>query len=113
MAAINRGDIFDADLPGIGRRPVLVVSRQQAIYHSTTVVVAAVTGRIRDRPGEVALGTEHGLQRASVADCNELYTVPKGALSRRRRGSLEVSTLLELDRALMTALGIGSFPGAL
>lgn len=105
MAAVNRGDVFDAEVPGIGAHPVLVVSRQEAIFYRTRVTVAVVTSTIRDHVSEVPLDETHGLSHASVADCHELYTVEKSALT-RRRGSLDLSDLLRLDEALRMALAI-------
>jgi mRNA interferase MazF len=99
VAAINRGDIFDAEIAGLGSHPVLVVSRQEAIYHRTRVTVAVVTSTIRDHAAEVPLDETHGLDHASVADCDELYTIEKGALT-RRRGKLELGDLMRLDEGL-------------
>lgn len=105
MAGVNRGDVFDAELLGIGPHPVLVVSRQEAIFYRTRVTVAVITSTIRDHPSEVPLDHAQGLDRPSVADCNELYTIEKSALI-RHRGTLDVGDLLQLDEALRIAIGL-------
>jgi len=69
------------------------------------VTVAAVTGTIRGLPTEVALGREHGLAWECVANCDNLFTIPKQAL-RRRRGELDPDSVARLRTALMIALDL-------
>lgn len=108
---IDRGEVFDAELAG-GRRPVVVVTRQAAIPLLTRVTVVAVTTTVRGHPAEVAFGTESGLDHESVANCDDLATIPKAAL-RRRRGALPPDRLRALDDALRVALGLeGSWRGS-
>jgi mRNA interferase MazF len=81
------------------------VTRHRAIPILSSVTVAAVTGTIRDLPTEVPLGPEHGLARACVANCDNLFTVPKRALG-ARRGSLDAAALDRLGTALRIALDL-------
>lgn len=69
------------------------------------VTVAAVTGTIRGLPTEVPLGPEHGLARECVANCDNLFTVPKSALG-TRRGTLDPEALVRLRTALRVALDV-------
>jgi mRNA interferase MazF len=69
------------------------------------VTVAAVTGTIRDLPTEVPLGRAHGLARDCVLNCDNLFTIPKRALG-RRRGQLDPGSVVRLRAALMIALDI-------
>jgi mRNA interferase MazF len=69
------------------------------------VTVAAVTGTIRELPTEVPVGREHGLSRESVVNCDNLFTIPKPALG-RRRGRLDPPSLVRLRDALMIALDL-------
>jgi mRNA interferase MazF len=69
------------------------------------VTVAAVTGTIRDLPTEVPLGRAHGLARDCVLNCDNLFTIPKRALG-RRRGQLDPESVVRLRAALMIALDI-------
>lgn len=105
QALINRGDVFDVDLPGIGSHPAVVVSLQEAIPVRTNVTVALVTSTVRSHRAEVPLNSEVGLDHASVANCDELYTIPKRALG-RKRGSLRFAEVRALDRALAVSLGL-------
>lgn len=79
--AIDRGDVFDVDLPEGGRHPVLVLTRQQAIPVLSSVTVAMVTSRIRGHVAEVAIGPEAGLARSSAVNCDSIHTVSKERLA--------------------------------
>jgi mRNA interferase MazF len=64
-----------------------------------------VTGTIRELPTEVPVGPEHGLRRESVINCDNLFTIPKTALG-RRRGELGAEELERLRTALLISLGL-------
>jgi mRNA interferase MazF len=106
---MQRGEIYVADLPKpVGRRPVLVVTRNSAIAVRSAVTVAPVTRTIRGIPTEVSLNRFHGVRTASVANCDSLQTIPKESLRRKSIGRLAPDELPALDRALRFALGIKS-----
>jgi mRNA interferase MazF len=102
---LNRGEIWDVDWPGYGKRPALIVTRQVAIPFLTNVTVAMVTSRVRGLPTEVAVGERQGLARESVINCDNLLTVEKSALV-RRRGAVGPVELERLRFALQIALGL-------
>jgi mRNA interferase MazF len=103
---MRRGDLYLASLPQpVGRRPVLLVTRSNAIAVRSAVTVAPVTRTIRGIASEVPLDAAHGLRTASVASCDSLQTIPKSAL-RRRLGTLAPEDFPVLDRALRSALEI-------
>jgi mRNA interferase MazF len=102
---VNRGDIYEADLPVGGRRPAAVVSRDTLIPFLTAVTVAGITSTIRGLPTEVRVGAEHGLDRDSAINCNHLATLPKVRLG-RYRGRLGPGELARLDHALRIALAL-------
>jgi mRNA interferase MazF len=66
-------------------------------------VVALITSTIREVPTEVPVGSEHGLARDSVINCDNLFTIPKAALG-ARRGQLDPVGLRALGDALAIAL---------
>lgn len=103
MSLINRGDVFDADLPALGLRPVLVVTRQVAIPVLSSVMVAMITSTVRGIRSEVALDSTHGLDHPCVANCDNLFTVGKELL-KERRGALRFEDVAQLDEALRFAL---------
>jgi len=69
------------------------------------VIVAAITGTVRDLPTEVPLGRAHGLARDCVANCDNLFTIPKSSLG-ARRGELDPAALSRLGDALKVALDL-------
>ena len=102
---ISRGDVWDADIPGVGKHPVVVITRDTALPLVTSVVCVLVTSSVHEHVAEVEVGTEEGLERVSSANCDNIFTLPKAVLT-RRRGRLGPSKSVELDRALMMALGL-------
>ncbi len=103
MSLIDRGDVFDAEIPGLGERPVLVVTRQVAIPVLGSVAVAMITSTVRGIASEVPLDTRHGLSHPSVANCDNLFTLSKSRFS-QRRGALAFEDIKRLDDALRFAL---------
>ena len=101
---MNRGDVYDADLP-VGSHPVVIVTREHAIPVLRNVCVAVVTSTIRDAPTEVPIGPDEGLSRDSVVNCDDLVTLSKRVLT-RHRGSLGPEATRRLDDALRIALGL-------
>jgi mRNA interferase MazF len=102
---VNRGDIYEAELPVGGRRPAAVVSRDTLIPLLTAITVAGITSTIRGLPTEVPVGSQHGLDRDCVVNCNDLATLPKARLG-RHRGRLGPGELVRLDQALRIALAL-------
>ncbi len=102
---MNRGDVHDVDWHPGGRRPAVIVTRPTALPFLTSVVVVLVTTRVRGLPTEVTLGTKQGLVEGSVANGNNVLTVPKSSLG-HRRGALGPAELSKLDEALRLALAL-------
>lgn len=65
------------------RRPVLVVTRSEAVDVLTGVVVAPVTRTVRDIPTEIALGPQDGLPVDCAASFDNLQRVSRAALTAR------------------------------
>lgn len=104
---IDRGDIWlHRFAPPDKRRPVVVLSRQRAIDLLDSVLVAAVTSKVRGAPAEVALGVEHGLKTASAANLDNVHTVYKRDLE-RYVGTLPAALMRDVCRALAVATGCG------
>lgn len=102
---MTRGDIYDVPWPRQGLRPAVIVTRPTAIPYLANVTVALVTTRVRGLPTEVQLGVDHGVVEGSVANCDNLETVPKTELL-RRRGALGPIEERAVNRALLTALAL-------
>ena len=71
------------ETPNDKRRPVLVVSRDEAIPVLNNVVVAPVTTTIRDIPTCIPVGAAEGIDHDSVATFDNLTAVPKVTLTTR------------------------------
>lgn len=95
----RQGDIWWAEVPEVGRRPVLVITRDRAVAGLRRVVVAPVTTTIRGIPTEVRLGEDEGLRRQSVASFDNLQPVLRALLT-ERIGRLDASRTTEICRAL-------------
>ncbi|PYN76821.1 MAG: hypothetical protein DMD96_24980 [Candidatus Rokuibacteriota bacterium] len=101
---MRRGEIWWADLPApAGRRPVVVLSRNEAYVIRQLVTVAPVTTRIRRIPTEVSLGSDDGLPKACVVSLDTITTIPRQSLT-QPIGPLSTEKLAEVERALRFAL---------
>lgn len=76
----RRGEIWWAEVE-TKRRPVLVVTRSEAIPVLTGVVVAPVTRTIRSIQTEVRLGSDEGLAEECAASFDNLQRVRRAALT--------------------------------
>jgi mRNA interferase MazF len=77
------------------RRPVLIVTRNEAVPVLTWLVVAPVTRTVRDIPTEVVLGPQEGLPEPCAAAFDNLQPIRRPFLPQRvgrrdpsRRGDL-------------------------
>ena len=103
---MRRGEVWWAELPSpAGRRPVLLLSRNEAYTVRELVTVAPISTRSRQIPTEVALGKEDGLPRRCVANLDTLSTIPKRVLAARLT-TLSPGKLAAVERALRFALGL-------
>ncbi len=97
-----------AEFPGLaGHRPAVLLSRDSAYAVRLSVTVAPVTTRIRGIPVEVVLGPDDGLPMESVANLDDLTTIPKSRLDSRIT-VLTNEKLHAVERALRFALGLAS-----
>ena len=94
----NQGEIWWAEASD-KRRPVLVVTRNEAIPVLTWIVVAPVTKTVRRIPTEVALGPDHGLAIECVAAFDNLQPIRRSFLT-ERVGELRFDEAGEICRAL-------------
>jgi mRNA interferase MazF len=102
---VRQYEVWWANLPSpVGRRPVLLLSRDTAYEYLTRVIVVEITTTVRAIPVEVPLGRAEGLRHASVANLDNVHVVPKARLA-SRVGALRASRVAEVKRALGYALG--------
>ena len=103
---MKRGEIWWAELPKpAGRRPVILLSRDEAYEVRRLVTVAPVTTRVREIPVEVALSPKDGMPRECVINLDTVTTIPKDAL-RERLTVLSRAKVTAVEGALKFALGL-------
>lgn len=103
---MKKGEVWWADLPlPVGRRPVVLLSRDEAYAVRNAVTVAEVTRTIRGIPVEVPLGPEDGLPQKGVVNLDTIATIRKELLVERI--TLLTSEKMELiRRAILFALDL-------
>ncbi|MEJ7793404.1 MAG: type II toxin-antitoxin system PemK/MazF family toxin [Gaiellaceae bacterium] len=87
------------------RRPVLVVTRSEAVQVLTWILVAPVTRTVREIPTEVALGPDEGLPEPCAAVFDNLQPIRRSFLT-QRMGRLAEMRRGELCRALSALAGL-------
>ena len=103
---MRRGELWWTEIPGLtGRRPAVLLSRNSAYAVRLSVTVAPVTTRIRGIPVEVTLGPDDGLSVKSVANLDDITTIPKSRLD-SRIAALSDEKLQAVEWALRFALGL-------
>ncbi len=103
---MRRAEIWWAELPPpVGPRPVVILTRNSVIDTIGAVIVGLVTRTARGLPTEVSVGRAEGLPRPSVANADNLLTVPRQRLI-RLMGQFSSEKVRELDRAVKIALGL-------
>ena len=103
---MKRGDVWWADLPKpVGRRPVVILSRDSSIAVRDNLIVSEVIRTKRNIPVEVSLGRDEGLKVECVINLDVISTIPKRLLT-QWIGSLSAQKISEIDQALKFALQI-------
>ncbi|OGW83938.1 MAG: hypothetical protein A3C47_00725 [Omnitrophica bacterium RIFCSPHIGHO2_02_FULL_51_18] len=78
---MHKGEIWWADLPKpVGRRPVLILTRDEAVKVRDYITVAEFTTNVRHISTEVLLGKADGLPKECVVNLDVINTVRKELL---------------------------------
>lgn len=104
-ALISRGEVWDAQIPGVGTHPVVVATHDSAIPLVRSLVCVLVTSTFHGHVAEVEVGPAEGLGHDSALNCDNVFTIPKEMLV-RRRGGLGPAKVAQFDQALAIALGL-------
>lgn len=100
----SRGELWWCELPEIGRRPVVILSRDAAIPRLRRALVAPCTTTIRDLPSEVLLEPgEDPVPRRSVVNLDSVESVSVSVLV-ERLGRLADTRMQEICAALEVAV---------
>lgn len=99
-----RGEVWWCEPPGIGRRPVVVLSRDAAIPRLRRALVAPCTTTIRGLPSEVVLEPgEDPIGRRSAVNLDSVESVSLGVLV-ARVGRLSDTRMRQICSALEVAV---------
>jgi mRNA interferase MazF len=102
---VSRGEIWRYQFKAPDKmRPVLVLTRDEAIPFLHTVMAAPVTSTIRGAPGEVAVGVPEGLKNESAVNLDHVQTVERSRL-KGYVGRLSAEKMRDVCRALAVAVG--------
>ena len=105
MEGIRQFEVWWADLPEPARRrPVLLLSRNDAYGYLSKFVAVEITSTIRGIASEILLSEQEGLPKVCVANCDSLRMVPRQSLT-KRAGQLAPERWVEVKRAVGAALG--------
>lgn len=103
-----RGEVWWCELAEIGRRPVVVLSRDAAIPRLRRALIGPCTTTIRGIPSEVVLEPgEDPVPRTSVVNLDSVESVSVGVLV-ERLGRLSDDRMREICAALEVAVACSS-----
>jgi len=102
---VARGDVWTYEFRRPDkRRPVVVLSRPEAIEMLTTVLVAPITSTIHGVASEVIVGEAEGLSHQSAVNLDHVQVVETARLT-KRLGHLGEAKMIAVCRALAIAAG--------
>lgn len=103
----RRGELWWCEPPEIGRRPVVVLSRDAAIPRLRRALIAPCTTTIRGLPSEVVLEPgDDPIERQSAVNLDSIESVSIAVLV-ERIGTLSGLRMREICRALEVATDCG------
>ena len=103
---MHRGEIWWANLPkSIGRRPIVLLSRDESYSVRNAVIVAVITSTIRNIPVEVNLGIKDGLPKKCVINLDTIITIRKELLI-EKIADLTTEKINEVDESIKFALDL-------
>ncbi len=99
-----RGEVWWCELPEVGRRPVVVLSRDAGIPRLRRALIGPCTTTIRGIPSEVLLEpTEDPIPLISVVNLDSVESVSIGTLA-QRLGRLSDDRMRRICSALQVAV---------
>ena len=103
---MRRGEIWWAQLEKpIGRRPVLLISRDESYRVRDSIIIAQVTTKIRHITPEVYMDKNDGMHKKCVVNLDNLMTIKKSSLL-GRICSLNSDKMVLVEEALKFTLAL-------
>ena len=101
---MNRGEVWLIDLGGrVGKRPVLILTRQNVLKYLNKVIVAEITTQGKGYPTEVFINQKGNLPKPSFVQTDNLHTVSKTQL-KKFLGALDPETMMAVSQKIVLAL---------
>lgn len=113
MEQIKRGEIYYANLCPVvgseqgGDRPVIILQNNKGNKHSSTTIVAAITGEL-DKPKlptHVVFKADC-MRKESMVLLEQIRTIDKSRLG-RFVGTMDDKTMKRVDKAILISFGLG------
>lgn len=103
---MKRGEIWWVRFPPpVGRRPAVLISRNQAYQVRNAVTVVPLTRTTRGIQAEVALGAADGVPHSSAANADAIATIPKHWIEQYLT-TLPSAKMESMERAIRFALDL-------
>ena len=103
---MKRGEIWWSDqMSPIGRRPVVLLSRDESYKIRNAVIVAQITTTIRNIPTEVYLDTRDDMPKKCVINCDDIATIRKHSLTERIT-TLKSEKIEQIEKSIKFALAL-------
>jgi mRNA interferase MazF len=103
---VRRGEVWWYEHPRAGRRPFLILTRDEALAVLQQVLAVPATRTIREIPTEVVVGRADGMPEACCLTLDNL-TVIRPALCVERITQLSTERMREVCTALALATACG------
>ena len=103
---MKRGEVWWYEHPRAGRRPFLILTRDEAIAVLHQVLAVPATRTVRDIPTEVTLGTADGMPSACCLTLDNVIVI-RPALCTERITRLSPRRMREVCAALALATACG------
>jgi mRNA interferase MazF len=101
---VSRGDVCWVETPEDGRRPMLILTRSEAIPVLYDVIAVIVTSTIRGIPTEVRLNGDDGMPDECAVNLDNIRRVPRDFLGTPIT-TLSGPRMHEVCKALAVATG--------
>ena len=104
---LNRGDVHLCRFASPDKqRPALILTRDAAIGHLSTVTVAPISSTVRGVPSELILDVDDGMKGQCAVNLHNAVTISQKRLA-KRVASLRDGRMHEVCLALRFSLGCG------
>lgn len=113
MGDIKRGEIYLVDLGDTegsvqgGIRPAIILQNDVGNRFSPTTLICPLTSqKKKEMPTHVTLPTTTGLQKESVALCEQIRVIDKSKLTKKLCDVSDDNIVQEINKSIMVSFGL-------